>query len=325
MTTIERLGVDKKWSKSWNSVLRNGIEVQNLHEPLNLEHLEYYVQNGITPNKLSSPASREIVPPPKNWERSLNSYLSMYEGMRFFECEMHGMEGVLFDVVSAQRAFTSAYTAEMIILQRHNKFPTRFPGRILQMMYYSVLPFTALGVVIGCKEEAFRLARMQLLAYKKGYYLDKRDYPIYQFIFRILADYLNEPPHVLEGEALADPIFNALFALWREPDADALVPVYLAACDFHTHRCKPGDKMHFYEFENGLWERTPIEILLLFKLRQLIGLQNPQLDHPLMNTPLGVLPEEVAFEPDDLIKRVRARMMQDGYDEQEIYEAFMAG
>jgi hypothetical protein len=43
-----------------------------------------------------------------------------------------------------------------------------------------------------------------------------------------------------------------------------------------------------------------------------------------MNTPLGKLPEtEVAFSdiangPDDLIYRVRQRLMQDGYDEEEI-------
>ncbi len=325
MTTIERPGVDQKWSKNWNSVLRNRTEGQSLHEPLNLKYLEYYVQHGITQAQREDSTIIEINPPHKNWEEYLDSYLAMYADMRFFEFEMHGMQGTPFDVALARRAFAPAYTHEMIDLQLHNKFPIRFPGRILQMMSYTTLPFTALGVVIGCKEEAFRLARMQLLAYRKGYYLTKHHYPIFQFIFRILADYLNEPPHVLEGESLKDPIFNALFALWREPDADALVPVCLAACDFHTHRCKPGDKTHFYEFENGLWTRTPIEILLLFKLRQLLGLQNPQLDHPLMNTPLGVLPEETAFEPDDLIKQVRARMMQDGYDEQQIYEAFMAG
>ena len=72
------------------------------------------------------------------------------------------------------------------------------------------------------------------------------------------------------------------------------------------------------------WARTPIEILLLFKLRQLIGLQNPVLDHPLMNSPLGVLPSEVVFEPDDIIRRVRDRMREDGYDEMEIYTKFMA-
>jgi len=62
----------------------------------------------------------------------------------------------------------------------------------------------------------------------------------------------------------------------------------------------------------------PIEILLLFKLRQFLGLQNPALEHPIMNPPFDILPANVAFEPDDLIRRVRERMIQDGYDEAQV-------
>lgn len=173
-------------------------------------------------------------------------------------------------------------------------------------------------MVIGCKEQAFRLARVQIAAYNKtteGEFWEDANYPIFHFILRVLADYLNESPIIMRGEAKKEPILNALFEHWRDPDADSLVNLCLAACDFHTHRC--GNKTE-HEFGDH-WVRTPIEILLLFKLRQLLGLSNPQLDHPLMNTPLGKLPEkEVTCEPDDLIRRVRERMMQDGYDEEEI-------
>jgi hypothetical protein len=145
---------------------------------------------------------------------------------------------------------------------------------------------------------------------------------------RILADYLGESPRPLTGEPLAEPITNALFDLWREPDPDALVSVCLAACDFHTQRCRISGDFDFFEFSNSFWNRTPIEILLLFKLRQLLGLQNPKIDHPIMNTPLGKLPEqvvsfsEIANGPEgenDLLCRVRRRMMQDGFDEEEVY------
>jgi hypothetical protein len=64
--------------------------------------------------------------------------------------------------------------------------------------------------------------------------------------------------------------------------------------------------------------RVPIEILLVFKLRSLIGLQNPHLEHPIMDTAFGILPPEIGFQPDLLTARVRARMSQDGYDEAEI-------
>jgi hypothetical protein len=86
----------------------------------------------------------------------------------------------------------------------------------------------------------------------------------------------------------------------------------LAACDEHTWR---------FVDEFNSWSRLPVEILLLFKLRQKLGLSNPALDHPLMNTPLGSLPDEVPYAPDDLIARVLARMSRDHYDEESICRA----
>jgi hypothetical protein len=190
------------------------------------------------------------------------------------------------------------------------------------------IPYTALGVIIGCQDQAFRLARLQFVAYRKGAY-HSDVLPIFMFILRILADYLNEPALAPSSASQAEPIMTALFDCWREPDAGSLTELCLAACDFHTHRCRAKGSLLF-EFERSSWKYFPIEILLLFKLRQLIGLSNPVLDHPIMNTTLGKLPErevsfdEIAHGPDDLIYRVRKRMMEDGYDEDAIpnYEYF---
>lgn len=230
------------------------------------------------------------------------------------------MQGAAFDTESAVRIFAAVYTGEMISLAKAVRMDIRW------------VPFIALGAVIGCKDEAFRLARLLLLAYRKGRYasvtndLSTHYRPALHFIMRLLADYLGEPPHVLQGESLTEPHYRALFDHWREPDVDALVPFCLAACDAHTHR-----NNQFDEFRTrSEWKRSPIEILLLFKLRELLGLANPTLDHPLMNTPLGKLPPEISFDaftrgPDDLVYRVRQRMMLDGYDEQAIVAKYDLG
>ena len=52
----------------------------------------------------------------------------------------------------------------------------------------------------------------------------------------------------------------------------------------------------YYEFESLHWTRTPFEILLVMKLRQKLGLQNPDLDHPLLGERLDVHAGEPAFE-----------------------------
>jgi hypothetical protein len=186
------------------------------------------------------------------------------------------------------------------------------------MMDMKSVPYAALGVVTGAFNEAFRLARLQIYAYRNQYYIAIDRYPIFVFMLRLLADYLGEGGLKLVGEPAEEPIFRALFDHWRDPDADAIAELCLAACDVHTRRCAPGTSDQRNEFDAGAFMLTPVEILLLFKLRCLLGLENPGLDHPIMNTPLGKLPDEVGFRPDNLVSKVRRRMQQDGFDEVEI-------
>jgi hypothetical protein len=74
-----------------------------------------------------------------------------------------------------------------------------------------------------------------------------------------------------------------------EMELEKLRKPLLAACDAFDV---------FREFSNGTWSRTPLAILLVFKLRGLLGLRNPELDHPLMNSVLGKLPPDHQFVPD---------------------------
>lgn len=57
----------------------------------------------------------------------------------------------------------------------------------------------------------------------------------------------------------------------------------------------------------------------MLKLRQILGLSWPVVEHPLMNETFCILPEEIPFQPDDLISRVRARMVADWYNEDQIF------
>ena len=68
-----------------------------------------------------------------------------------------------------------------------------------------------------------------------------------------------------------------------------------------------------------------LEEITLRHLREKLGLANPTLDHPLMNSALGQLPPEQAFACDPLVTRVVARMKSHGFDEQEVYEKVYFG
>ena len=140
---------------------------------------------------------------------------------------------------------------------------------------------------------------------------------------QIFASYLGEPALELQGEAASHVIYKALAAHWRHPDAEALVPLLLAVCDEHTHRTTKG-KPFGDEFDFLGFERTPVEILLVFKLREELGLPNPKLDHPLMNTPLGQLHKEVTLKVDEVMAHAIKRAREEGFDEKKVVAALQS-
>ena len=309
MKVPRRPGVYPKWSRSWKATRSNLVKWRDIHGPDTTKELDHYARHGrrATPGHVMRGN-----PPYRSWENNqLDMDLHLLGLLRVFELEQRGMAGEAFDSTLAMHAFAAVYTSQVIALEFHNQAPARFGGTQSSGLETDAIPFTALGLVAGCRAEALKLGRAQTAAYRKGWYQnDTADFPIFIFILRMLAAYLEEPAIRL-NRAAAHPILTALFDLRRAPGTEELQQVCLAACDLHTHQYKPGG-----EFEHiAIWARTPIEILLLFKLRQLAGLPNPQLDHPLMNTPLGQLPQEVTFAPDELVTRVRARMTKSGYDE----------
>lgn len=242
---------------------------------------------------------------------------------QLFELERGGVEDSVFDLKSGGHAFSAIYLNQMISLAQHANFPRRFPGRILQRMNPHALPFSALGVVIGNLDQAFELSRLQLAAFEKGYYSDDGFYPIYHLILRLLADHLRAPSARLQAKQIAEPALEALSRLWRSDDLGELEQACLAACDFHTHRCKPTKSGPLLEFDNGSWTQLPVEILLLFKLRMIEGLANPVLDHPLMNSALGHVPPTTSFDFGELIDRVRLSMEKEGFDKSAIVRAYL--
>lgn len=318
MSIVERPGIHPNWLTIWNQDRAFFLDLFNEGEDKSVRELENFVLHGNT--LITSPISHLsgdfLV---KKWENGfIFSYLGAHARRQLAKFEIKSIDENIWASTTARHLFSTMYTEQMGSLSWHAQFPSISNGRVLKALTVRSVICTAFGVVLGCAE-AFKLARMQLAAHRKEYYWDENDYPVFHFMFRILADFLGEPAPRAGGDAWCEPVFNSLYDAWRNPDPFDLTELCLAACDIHTFRSLPGPR-HHHSYEFADLRRTPIEILLLFKLRQRLGLENPVLDHPLMATALGELPNEVAFEADDLVTRVRARMMQDGYDEDAIFD-----
>jgi hypothetical protein len=137
------------------------------------------------------------------------------------------------------------------------------------------------------------------------------------FALRLLSLWsLGRIPDGLPHHPYPAPEYDALLPHWDTDDLPLLTELLLAVCDRHTHEAiysrssAPSKDVDFLSDPYMAW---PVEVHMLFRLRDSLGLPNPlDLDHPLMKTPLAVYtPEAWPMPQDDLLERITARALRE--------------
>jgi hypothetical protein len=323
MNSVVRIGVDPKWKSRWKDASMDGelASREKIVAYSNPKEINAYIETGVFSEDAKSVLDYSgFVPPRLPWENSyLKIYMWQYSNMHRSRFEAKGTAGENCWPIAA-KAFLYSSLSSLSDLYIHALYPVRH-GRVFKMLSHDEICYMALGFVLGQERQASTLARLLGVAWNKQNFIYQSELAVAHFMLRIACDWLEEPTLSSVRTTLGSDVFEELFRVWRTADAEALAPLVVAACDIHTHRCKPAKAPdQCYEFDNGNWTRTPIEILLLYRLREKLGLSNPIVDHPLMNTPLGKLPPPTIYEPDELLTRVIARMKHDGFDEQRVFD-----
>jgi hypothetical protein len=293
LPVIRRRGVSPRWLREWNkfSKLAHKTEFKNLRQ--------YYV------DRLMAYVTDGFPEPGKSYTfYRAGEDLGRYAFCKITMIEEHTIQLGHHDGGAWMPVFAGGYFS---VIMEVGSF--KQPGSAPEMWPINYLD-AAMGMVIGCKKEALGMAQALIYAHRFAKSEKRGLYPASQCVLQIFASFLGEAPLKLEGQAESNTVYKALAAHWRHPDAETLTPLLLAVCDEHTHRNAFGYDLDFEQFA-----RTPVEILLVFKLRETLGLPNPKLDHPLMNTPLGQLPQEVPFATDEVITALINRARVEGFDE----------
>jgi hypothetical protein len=313
---VARVGLYKSWV-TWKTLEKSYYEYERNQRDSVSNLLERYAVNGelIKPN-----LDPDLVIDPMWSSNFLVSSLSIY-GILLSRCAQISArrgEKWLEDFAAGNVALRIKF---MVNLFTHERFPRRFEGRHLAQMTVQGVEVMALAFILGNKAEGVRVGKLLVEAYRRGYFFDKNHYPIFHFMLNLFCDWSGEVAPAWGERFVQNKVMTSLFERWKCPDVDELAEYVLAACDFHTHRCRADSSKEFYEFSNGAWVRYPIEILMLYRLREWSGLDNPKVDHPLMEGVLGELPPPTPLNPDELTAAVLKRMQSQGYDEDAIYRS----
>lgn len=172
------------------------------------------------------------------------------------------------------------------------------------LLYYTV---GTVGncLVLGWHDWALRLAYRAKEGIRRGAYSTAQDKQRTQFfLLRLIDDWQGNPEHKYPPAAYDDPLLTALLEQWKTPDPAHIAPLLLAACDRHTHHAKNTSEKSDPDFPNRAWWYDPFEILAVLYLRNLAGLDNPVLEHPLLATPIGMLPAVASKYSDGLLEAV---------------------
>ena len=147
----------------------------------------------------------------------------------------------------------------------------------------------AKAFALGMVSEGERIGHDSLTGLREGWFYGTSGNNLTPFVLSAFAKWKNivlsqqEFPFVI-----AEGYSGLLQTLTQGPDA--IRSAFFEACEFHLARSRESNDRETYEFANPIYAVYPVEILFVMRVRQLLGLSHPEVDHPLLYSPLAKLP-----------------------------------
>jgi hypothetical protein len=133
--------------------------------------------------------------------------------------------------------------------------------------------------------------------------------PLHPFALHLFARWRGLP---LEYPGSADTrlaVYRGLLDSWD--DDRAFADRLVAAADYHVEQAFDDSDDQTQDFFHPLYRLFPVEILAIKRVREEQGRSMPEIDHPLMQTPLAKPPKALPPAEDELLKAVSDKVCKD--------------
>lgn len=322
---MERLGIYKSW-KTTKTLLKVQREVMTIHHASfekDLHQLEAY---GRGENPFFTTYNGQPVPAKPPFFNKVELSISP-SAVGILPCMEEVLQHHARDMTPIRHYYAYLYWKER--LTNHNQLIRLHEPPIAMGTSFNF----SVEVLCGCLycgwlEQAEALAKEILIIYRHkrmGFVDGEFSHPLYHWILRICFEYwgwhfdgwgqqeiyktkpvedVYAPP-----ECFSEPALNELFEHWRDPDLTPMQEHLIWLCDYYTHRTRPASGTEFGN--DALHTRFPALILAWFRLRRHLGLENPRIDHPLMQPEYVRLPEPQSFYTDDLLDALLTRLRRE--------------
>ena len=319
---MERPGVHASWTK------KNDPRKHKPHYSLAavVEHEKELASWEEVAENAAAERKRRGAPadPEDNWWYRLYSPCQQYATHKLDVLQSRVLETGKWDHGLAS-SVADASELELLVLLRTRtpEFQNPAPFFALQGHAYPLV----LLLVEGQADRALQLGNALVTASRYGEYRPMMSMFTGHFIINLLADHLGREPKPIRTPTAGkkvfnpEPYFDSVITSWKTKSQDEIADVLLTLCDIHTQIGWHGAKFMEREFTNGFWPRMPLAAWLVCKLRELRGLKNPAIDHPITETALGRMPPP-GYVADPVVGKLRKLADRDGLDIKETLAFF---
>lgn len=162
------------------------------------------------------------------------------------------------------------------------------------------------GLAVNDKKMADGAAEVLINGVAHGLVTQETQISFEPFVVRLYGKLNEREIRVDFKKTMYGDYYVEIWEAWN--DKSKLKQILNEFCDTHLTWAQPGSPKNFYRQFREPFEIYPMEIVAIERVRRLLGLSTPVIDHPLMSSPMASVPNTPPEIDDPFLNKVLKRV-----------------